>query len=82
MAESSKFTRIVLKLSGEALAGDDGFEPGELVSTLYNLARSLRGRRGVDSNEIGGRGEGEGAGAGRRKVVERRDYKKIRFRVT
>src|SRR5699024_9627587 len=39
MAESSKFTRIVLKLSGEALAGDDGFGSNPVV--IKNIASQV-----------------------------------------
>ncbi len=30
MAQTSKYERVVLKLSGEALAGDDGLESTQL----------------------------------------------------
>ena len=39
MAESSRFTRIVLKLSGEALAGDDGFGINPVV--IKNIASQV-----------------------------------------
>ena len=39
MAESSKFTRIVLKLSGEALAGDDGFGINPVI--IKNIASQV-----------------------------------------
>src|SRR5690625_343560 len=39
MAETSKFNRIVLKLSGEALAGDDGFGINPVV--IKNIASQV-----------------------------------------
>ncbi len=44
MAESSKFTRIVLKLSGEALAGDDGFgiNPGIIKNIALQVSEAQK----------------------------------------
>ena len=39
MAETSKFKRVVLKLSGEALAGDDGFGINPVV--IKNIAKQV-----------------------------------------
>lgn len=46
MAESSTFNRIVLKLSGEALAGDDGF--GINPAVIKNIAEQVAEAKSLD----------------------------------